>query len=124
MDEEGIQALLLYALDTGRLANAKDDYDNPMIADAGTTIFNLNAGGEEKVVTVYALFEMPDRTCPTRSIEPASPSSRNCSSTSSRQVEDGVVTDVASCTSPSSTGWCMIEGMGEPDRRADRLAVG
>ena len=55
LDEEGIQALLRFALSTGRLANAKDNYENPMIADAGTTIFNLNAAGLEKVVNIYAL---------------------------------------------------------------------
>jgi len=60
LDEVGIQALLDYALTTGRLANAKESYDNPMVADAGSTIFTLNAGGQEKVVNVYALFEMPD----------------------------------------------------------------
>lgn len=64
LDEEGIQALLRYALSTGRLANAKANYDNPMVADAGTTIFNLNAAGEEKVVTVYALFEINDPNVP------------------------------------------------------------
>ena len=55
MDEDGIQALLRFALSTGRLANARDNYENPMVADAGTTIFNLNAAGMEKVVNVYAL---------------------------------------------------------------------
>ena len=55
LDEEGIQALLAFAMGPGRLANAKDNYDNPMIADAGTHVFNLNAAGEEKVVNVYAL---------------------------------------------------------------------
>ena len=64
LDEEGIQALLQYALTTGRLANAKESYDNPMIADAGITIFTLNAGGPEKVVNIYALFEMPDPDVP------------------------------------------------------------
>jgi hypothetical protein len=64
MNEEGMQALLLYALDTGRLANAKAMYDHPGVADAGTVVFNLNAGGEEKVVTVYALSEVPDPTAP------------------------------------------------------------
>jgi hypothetical protein len=64
LDEQAVQALLLYALDTGRLAGAKANYDHPGIADAGTTIFNLNANGEEKVVSVYALFEGVDPTAP------------------------------------------------------------
>lgn len=63
MSEADIQALLQFALGPGRLANAKANYDNPMIADAGSTIFNLNAGGVEKVVNVYALGldDGPDR---------------------------------------------------------------
>jgi hypothetical protein len=64
LNEEGVQAVLLYALDTGRLATAKADYDHPGIADAGSTVFNLNAGGEEKVVNIYALFQEPDPMAP------------------------------------------------------------
>lgn len=55
MTEADIQTLLNYALTTGRLANARENYDNPNVADAGSTIFNLNAGGVEKVVSIYAL---------------------------------------------------------------------
>lgn len=55
MTEADIQTLLNYALTTGRLANARENYDNPMVADAGSTSFNINAGGVEKVVSVYAL---------------------------------------------------------------------
>lgn len=55
MSEADIQTLLQFALTTGRLATARENYDNPMVADAGSTIFNLNAGDLEKVVSVYAL---------------------------------------------------------------------
>ena len=58
LDEDGIQALLQFALSTGRLANAREQYDQDMIADAPTTVFNLNAGGVEKVVSIYALSEL------------------------------------------------------------------
>jgi hypothetical protein len=63
MTEADMQTLLNYALTTGRLANARDNYDNPMVADAGSTIFNINAGGVEKVVNIYALGldDGPDR---------------------------------------------------------------
>jgi hypothetical protein len=64
LDEEGVQALLRFAMGTGRLANAKESYENPMIADAGSTIFNLNAAGMQKVVNIYALFEGPDPNVP------------------------------------------------------------
>jgi hypothetical protein len=64
LTEESVQALLQFALSTGRLANARENYDNPMIADAGTTTFNLNAGGQQKVVSIYGLFEMPDASGP------------------------------------------------------------
>jgi hypothetical protein len=55
MTEEGVQALLAYALSTGRLANAKQTYDDNTCADCPTTVFNLNAGGVEKVVSVHGL---------------------------------------------------------------------
>ncbi len=55
LDEEGMQALLQFALSTGRLANAKDSYDNNTCADCGTVVFNLNAAGLNKVVNIYAL---------------------------------------------------------------------
>ena len=55
MTEADIQTLLNYALTTGRLANARANYDNPNVADAGSTIFNINAGGIDKVVSIYAL---------------------------------------------------------------------
>ncbi len=60
LDEDGIQALLQFALQTGRLANAKDTYDNNMCADCGSTTFVVNAAGMEKVVNIYALMEIPD----------------------------------------------------------------
>jgi len=55
LDEDGIQALLRFALGEGRVLNAKPQYDNMMVADAGSTIFTLNAAGLQKVVNVYAL---------------------------------------------------------------------
>jgi hypothetical protein len=55
LDEEQIQDLLEFALTEGGLGAAKLQYDNPMIADAGTAIFTINAGGLEKTVNVYAL---------------------------------------------------------------------
>jgi hypothetical protein len=63
MSEADIQALLQFALGPGRLANARENYENPMVADAGSTFFNINAGGVEKVVSIYALGldDGPDR---------------------------------------------------------------
>lgn len=63
MTEADIQALLNFALTTGRLANARANYENPMVADASSTFFNINAGGEEKAVSIYALGldDGPDR---------------------------------------------------------------
>ena len=58
MSEENIQALLAFALDRGRLAGARDTYDNMMCADCSTTTFVINAGGLNKVVSVYALSEI------------------------------------------------------------------
>jgi hypothetical protein len=55
LDEEGIQALLDYALNEGRLATARERYEQMNIADAGTTFFRFDAGGVQKTVEVYAL---------------------------------------------------------------------
>ena len=60
MTEDGVQALLQFALGTGRLARARDHYGQDMCADCGTTIFVLNAAGLEKVVTVDALSELTE----------------------------------------------------------------
>jgi len=55
LDEDGVQALLRFALGEGRLLNAKPNYENNMVADAGSTIFTLDAAGVQKVVSIYAL---------------------------------------------------------------------
>jgi hypothetical protein len=55
LDEEQIQDLLEFAVTEGGLGAAKLQYDNPMVADAGTAIFTINAGGLAKTVNVYAL---------------------------------------------------------------------
>ena len=34
---------------------ARESYDNPMIADAGTTTFDVHAGGVDKTVSITAL---------------------------------------------------------------------
>ena len=58
LDEEAVQALLTFALTEGRLANAREQYDQGMVADAPTTTFSLNAGGQNKTVNVPALMEL------------------------------------------------------------------
>lgn len=58
LDEDAVQALLTFALITGRLANARETYDNMMCADCPSTIFNLNAAGAKKVVTIAGLSEL------------------------------------------------------------------
>ena len=55
LNEEQIQELLEFALTEGGLATAKLQYENNMVADAGTAIFTIDAGGLEKTVNVYAL---------------------------------------------------------------------
>lgn len=55
LSEEQIQELLIFALGEGGLAAARADYRNDMIADAGTAIFTVRAGGIDKTVSVYAL---------------------------------------------------------------------
>ena len=60
---EQMAELLAFAVAEGGLAAARDRYEHPMIADAGTAIFTLNAGGRTKEVSVYALAE-GDTTAP------------------------------------------------------------
>ena len=55
LSEEQIQDLLKLALTEGGLAAARPEYHNDMVADAGTAIFTIEAGGLKKTVSVYAL---------------------------------------------------------------------
>jgi len=55
LNEEQIQDVLTFALGDGGLGVARASYENMMIADAGTAIFTVNAGGLKKTVSVYAL---------------------------------------------------------------------
>jgi len=55
LTEDQIQDLLVYALGAGGLAVARANYENNMVADAGTAIFTVHAGGVDKTVSVYAL---------------------------------------------------------------------
>ena len=55
LSEEQIQDVLQLALGEGGLAVARPEYRNDMIADAGTAIFTVQAGGLTKTVSVYAL---------------------------------------------------------------------
>jgi hypothetical protein len=57
MTEQQVQALLGYALGRGRLLDARPHYPNPLVADAPSTVFTINAGGVEKQVTIDALEE-------------------------------------------------------------------
>ena len=60
LDEEAVQALLNFALTTGRLANAKESYEGGLTTDAATTYFTLNAAGMQKSVSVYDLSELTE----------------------------------------------------------------
>jgi len=55
LSEEQIQELLVLALGEGGLAAARPNYENNMVADAGTTTFTVDAGGIKKTVSIYAL---------------------------------------------------------------------
>ena len=55
LTEEQIQSLLIQALGEGGLAAARARYENPMVADAGTAEFTIDAGGITKTVSIYAL---------------------------------------------------------------------
>jgi hypothetical protein len=55
LSEAQIQDLLKLALFEGGLGAARPEYHNDMVADAGTAIFTIEAGGTRKTVSVYAL---------------------------------------------------------------------
>lgn len=55
LTEAQVQELLVFALGEGGLAAARPEYRNDMVADAGTALFTVRAGGIEKTVSVYAL---------------------------------------------------------------------
>ncbi len=55
LSEAQIQDLLVFALAEGGLAAARTDYQNPLVADAPSTIFEIHADGDSKTVSVAAL---------------------------------------------------------------------
>lgn len=55
LTEAQVQDLLEFALRDGGLAIAKAEYQNPLVADAPTAIFEVNADGGKKKVSVVAL---------------------------------------------------------------------
>jgi len=57
LSEAQIQEVLEFAISQGGLGVAREQYDNPMMADVGSAIFTLRAGGREKTVTVVGLTE-------------------------------------------------------------------
>jgi hypothetical protein len=55
LSEDQIVELLTLALGEGGLAAARPSYENPLVADAGTTVFTIDAGGIKKAVSIVAL---------------------------------------------------------------------
>jgi hypothetical protein len=57
LSEEQIQEVLAFAINQGGLGVARNQYDNPNMADVGTATFTIRAGGQEKVVNIVGLTE-------------------------------------------------------------------
>jgi hypothetical protein len=57
LDEDQVQELLAFALGAGGLGAARESYTTDNVADAPTSTFTIRAGGIDKTVAVYALFE-------------------------------------------------------------------
>jgi hypothetical protein len=55
MTEEQIGKLVRFALEDGGLADAAERYEHPLVADAATTEFDIDAAGTTKSVSVYAV---------------------------------------------------------------------
>ena len=64
LNEDQVVELLTLALGEGGLAVARPNYDNPMVADVGTTVFTIDAGGIKKAVSIMALGMDVDATNP------------------------------------------------------------
>jgi hypothetical protein len=64
LNEDQVVELLTLALGQGGLAVARPNYDNPMVADVGTTVFTIDAGGIKKAVSIMALGMDVDATNP------------------------------------------------------------
>jgi hypothetical protein len=60
MTGQQMDALLVFALDAGRLADAKAQYLNMRVADAPDTVFTVGTTALSKTVTVQALGIAPD----------------------------------------------------------------
>lgn len=55
LTEDQVQDLLTSALGEFGLGVARPDYPNDLVADAGTAVFTVNAGGLKKTISIYAL---------------------------------------------------------------------
>ena len=55
LSEDQIQQLLTLALGQAGLGTARTEYQNPLIADAPSTTFTIDAGGVRKTVNIMAL---------------------------------------------------------------------
>jgi hypothetical protein len=55
LTEAQVQDLLEFAIADGGLGRARAEYQNPLVADAPTAVFELNADGASKTVSVVAL---------------------------------------------------------------------
>jgi hypothetical protein len=55
LTEDQVQALLELAIRDGGLGSARAEYQNPLVADAPTAVFTLNADGTSRTVSVVAL---------------------------------------------------------------------
>ena len=55
LTEAQVQDLLEFAITDGGLGRARAEYQNPLVADAPTAVFELNADGGSKTVSVVAL---------------------------------------------------------------------
>jgi hypothetical protein len=68
MTEAQVGQLVSYALRAG-IEDAREDYQNHLVADAPTTKFDIDAGGTTKSVSIYALgLDDPERPNPDKAV--------------------------------------------------------
>lgn len=110
MNAEQVDALLRFALGPGGLLDARERYDDMMIADAATTTFTIDAGGVQKTVSAYNLSVEamgPDGAILRRLAELA-----QLLGSFERQVAAGQVVSAEPYQPPSYRAW-LTEGFGD-----------
>jgi hypothetical protein len=118
LTEDQVQLLLAFALERGRLLDARAHYPNPLVADAPSTVFSVNAAGVEKQVTIDALEEGEPTTTEDVTERRGFAELATRLATFSEAVEAGEVED-RGAYEPEAYAGILIEAPGMPGEMRD-----